>query len=191
MKMRICLILLLSLIVQRIYPQKIKFEHIRNEDGLSQNNITCIAQDELGLMWIGTEDGINQYNGYEFKIYKNIEEDPNSISGNYIESILLDKQNRLWCGTNGGGLSLYNREFDNWENFRTENDLIPSNSIADIVSADDRTLYVSTYNAGVFKFCTETKTSEKLILKPIPFCPISSVFFPFYLKNQEIFGWVL
>lgn len=162
---RIFLSVLFFLFSQNLYPQQVKFEHIRSRDGISQNVITCIAQDELGLMWIGTEDGLNQYNGYEFKIYRKNVSIPNSLSGNFIECIAFDKQGRLWCGSHGGGLSMYNRELDNWENFQSEKKQIPSNNISDILVADDTTLYVSTFNAGVFKFSTKSKTSEKVIVK--------------------------
>ena len=51
--------------------QFIKFNHLQTDDGLSQSNVLCIFQDSRGFMWFGTEDGLNKYDGYNFKIYKN------------------------------------------------------------------------------------------------------------------------
>jgi two-component system sensor histidine kinase ChiS len=47
----------------------LKFEHISSEDGLSQNTVTAIIQDQKGFMWFATQEGLNRYDGYEFKIY--------------------------------------------------------------------------------------------------------------------------
>ena len=51
--------------------RKIRFEHITIEQGLSQNSIICILQDDYGFLWFCTEDGLNRYDGYQFKVFKN------------------------------------------------------------------------------------------------------------------------
>ena len=67
-----------------------RFEHISIEQGLSQVSVNCILKDSQGFMWFGTLDGLNRYDGYEFKIYKHDSTDPTSISDNYILCILED-----------------------------------------------------------------------------------------------------
>ena len=49
---------------------RVKFEHLGLEDGLSQSSAICILKDSRGFMWFGTEDGLNRYDGYDFKVYK-------------------------------------------------------------------------------------------------------------------------
>ena len=58
----------------KILSQEIpnSFESISIIDGLSHNNIWCIVQDSYGYMWIATDDGLNKYDGYNFKILKTI-----------------------------------------------------------------------------------------------------------------------
>jgi ligand-binding sensor domain-containing protein len=51
--------------------QQIRFAHIDASDGLSQSNVICILQDIRGLMWFGTQDGLNKYDGYQLRVYKN------------------------------------------------------------------------------------------------------------------------
>ena len=58
----------------------IQFEHLNIEDGLSQNAGLAIFQDSRGYLWIGTQDGLNRYGGYAFKIFKHDPDDSNSIS---------------------------------------------------------------------------------------------------------------
>ncbi|NJM16074.1 MAG: hypothetical protein HC896_12500 [Bacteroidales bacterium] len=72
------------------------------EDGLSQSNINCLHIDTRGFLWIGTQDGLNRFDGYGFKIYRNQPLDSNSISNNYIRCIEEDARGNLWIGTNYG-----------------------------------------------------------------------------------------
>ena len=71
-------------------------------DGLSQANVTCIVQDSFGLLWIGTCDGLNMYDGYSFRVFRNNPEDTLTISDNYIRALSLDEQQNLWIATNKG-----------------------------------------------------------------------------------------
>ncbi|WP_162915659.1 two-component regulator propeller domain-containing protein [Paraflavitalea soli] len=77
------------------------------EKGLSNNSIRCIYQDRDGFIWFGTFDGLNRYDGYEFKVFRNKQNDSLSLPHNYIYSIHQDQQKKLWVGT-GQGLSIYN-----------------------------------------------------------------------------------
>ena len=85
----------------------VRFEHLTIENGLSQNAGLAFFQDSRGYLWIGTQDGLNRYDGYEFKIFKNDPDNPDSISYNSILSMAEDKNGSLWIGTWGGGLNRY------------------------------------------------------------------------------------
>lgn len=77
----------------------INFKNITSEDGLSQGTVETIIQDDQGYIWLGTNDGLCRYNGYEFKIYKHDEELENSITNNYIVDIKQDNSGNIWGGT--------------------------------------------------------------------------------------------
>jgi ligand-binding sensor domain-containing protein len=66
------------------FPQygKIQFEHITIEDGLSQKSVICILQDTRGFLWIGTSNGLNKYDGYNFTKYRYSPNDQTSLSSN-------------------------------------------------------------------------------------------------------------
>jgi len=85
----------------------VKFKHISIESGLSEVNARCILQDRYGFLWIGTQDGLNRFDGNEFVIFRNDPEDSNSITGNFINCLLEDKDGILWIGTLSG-LTSYN-----------------------------------------------------------------------------------
>jgi ligand-binding sensor domain-containing protein/signal transduction histidine kinase len=71
-------------------------------DGLSQNSVHCIYQDRDGLLWLGTQDGLNSFDGHTFTSYKYNEQDSNTISDQFILSIGEDKDGYVWVGTRNG-----------------------------------------------------------------------------------------
>ena len=75
--------------------ENFNFKNITIEDGLSQSTVKTIYQDSKGYIWVGTDAGLNKYNGYEFKQYKHDEYNKNSISDNYIIDIAEDKNGRI------------------------------------------------------------------------------------------------
>lgn len=84
-RIKLALFSIFILLVQTITPQSnIRFNHLTVQDGLSQSAVTVIFQDKHGFMWFGTQDGLNRYDGYNFKIFKNIPSDSTSLTDNFI-----------------------------------------------------------------------------------------------------------
>ncbi|MFN8354777.1 MAG: response regulator [Spirosomataceae bacterium] len=77
-------------------------------EGLSQGMVYDLVQDQQGFLWIATKDGLNRYDGYNFKVFTNDPYNPFSISGNTCTALLYDSKGRLWIGTEKDGLNLYN-----------------------------------------------------------------------------------
>ena len=77
------------------------------EQGLSNNSVRCIFQDHNGFMWFGTYDGLNRFDGYEFKVFRNKLNDSTSLPHNYIYTINEDHHQNIWIGT-GQGIGIYN-----------------------------------------------------------------------------------
>jgi len=96
------------------YGQRIAFENLTVDNGLSQNSVLAIVQDGRGFMWYGTQHGLNKYNTRSFKIYKNDPANKSSLSSDYIICLLLDSHKTLWIGTRNG-LNKYNPETDNFD----------------------------------------------------------------------------
>ncbi|MCJ7645018.1 MAG: diguanylate cyclase [Candidatus Aminicenantes bacterium] len=101
------------------------------EQGLSQSSVFCTLQDRRGFLWFGTEDGLNRYDGYSFRIFRPGANDPRSISSNYILSLVEDPSGLIWVGTSGGGLDMYNPESETFKIFRPgeSSDSLPNDVI--------------------------------------------------------------
>jgi len=84
------------------FQQQIRFERISIENGLSHVQVTAITQDQSGFMWIGTVDGLNRYDGYDFVVHKSDPTDPSSLSDSDIRTIAEDNFGNLWVGTRAG-----------------------------------------------------------------------------------------
>ena len=95
--------------------QHIPFNHLTVEDGLSQSSVTCIFQDQKGFIWFGTQDGLNRFDGYNFKIFKNDPADPTSLSGNFIFSIYESPYGNLFIETQGGPFHLYHPRTESFQ----------------------------------------------------------------------------
>ena len=81
------------------YPNNINFKNITIENGLSQSTVETIYQDSKGYIWLGTNDGLNKYNGYTFEKYFHNIDDENSLSSNYIVDVVEDNEGFIWVST--------------------------------------------------------------------------------------------
>ena len=102
--------------------QSILIEHYTIDDGLSQTSVNCVIQDSRGFIWVGTQSGLNKYDGYKFINYKNQPNDTNSISNNYIYSICEDKDGNIWIGTKDG-LNKYDYNENKFYKFFVDSDI--------------------------------------------------------------------
>jgi len=129
----------------------IKFSHLFVKNGLSQGWIRCIIQDKYGFLWFGTGDGLNKFDGYKFKIYKNSPGNHNSLVNNNIRKIFQDSKGNLWIATQGG-LNIYNREMDNFipvtSTFKHSVEDICENDSGDLLIATPEGLFL--LNSGSF-----------------------------------------
>ena len=86
---------------------QLRSEQFTTENGLSSNVIHSLLQDTKGYLWIGTNDGLNRYDGYNFKVFRNIPGDKTSLIENTVIGMYEDADGNIWIGTNGG-LCRYN-----------------------------------------------------------------------------------
>ena len=130
--------------------KNLTFQHLSIEHGLSQITVHSILEDNKGFLWFGTEDGLNRYDGYEFVVYRNNPNDPNSISDNFVWSIFEDSEKNIWVGTNNGGLNKYDYSTNSFTTY-LNNSKSGENNIRVIFEDSKQNLWVGTNSAGVFK----------------------------------------
>ncbi len=160
------------------------FKRLGIEDGLSQSTIYSIIQDNEGYMWFGTANGLNKYDGYNFKIFTNNPYDSTTISDNSITSLYEDKQGQIWIGTIKGILNRFDRSNNSFTRFNISNikNPIPSqeneyydypiifsrndnNSITAITEDNNNNLWLGTWGKGILIFNKKTKKIKQYYFK--------------------------
>ncbi|MBO9729431.1 MAG: response regulator [Chitinophaga sp.] len=100
---KICFVILgMVIFLNHIFATGYPIKYLGLEDGLSNNAVTSVYQDHQGFMWFGTYDGLNRYDGYKFKIYRNKIGDSTSLLDNGIYTLADDIHHQLWVGGRRG-----------------------------------------------------------------------------------------
>ncbi len=125
------------------------FENLTVSNGLSNSIVTCTFQDHLGYLWIGTVDGLNRYDGYDIKVFKNIPNDSTSLPSNLVSSIGEDQDGQLYIGTLDF-VNVFNRANDNFKHIPLEkgpqiNETLPKRILCD----SKNNIWVATDQVGI------------------------------------------
>lgn len=102
MKKTVLILAILLTTASVLRGQSWYFRHFQVENGLSNNAVICSIQDRNGFMWFGTKDGLDRFDGYSFKVFRNDPGDSGSIGSNFIHSLYEDSAGVLWVGTENG-----------------------------------------------------------------------------------------
>jgi len=129
------------------------FRHLTIEQGLSNSNVNCIVQDSNGFIWIGTENGLNKYDGYKFTNYFSDINKEKSLFSNEIITLMVDSQGILWVGT-FQGLFKYNENFDNFDHivFENSNQLNTNIPVYAILEDSEGFIWIGTSGGGLYKY---------------------------------------
>jgi PAS domain S-box-containing protein len=132
-----------------LFPQQeaIKFQHVSNEADYFFDLINCVIQDSTGFLWIGSDNGLHRYNGYEFTVYLHDPAKEQSLSSNNITSICQDQWGTLWIGTNDAGLNKYNANTDNFSRYTKEENnpnSLSNNHINALIQDNSGILWIGT-----------------------------------------------
>lgn len=169
MRILLTYLFLCFFLLSKSQPLTLYFRNLNTGNGLSHNKVNCIVQDKRGFTWIGTDDGLNRYDGYRFQVFRHDPSNPSSISGNMITDLLEDKNGLLWIATADGGLTKYDYRLPPKDQFRqykhsaSDSSSIPLNIINALIEDSSGFLWLATSGHGVLRFDKKKETfSEPL-----------------------------
>lgn len=148
------LILIFSLKIQA-QKEKVEFEYLTINEGLSSNTISYIFKDSEGLMWFGTDKGLNKYNGRTIEKFNHLSGDSASLLDDKIVSVFEDHADRLWVGT-ARGLNLFNKKKNNVHSISlpSENS-VERNELIGIVENESNSIFIISESA-LYEFDYQT-----------------------------------
>ncbi|MEZ5469782.1 MAG: two-component regulator propeller domain-containing protein [Lysobacterales bacterium] len=136
----------------------VRFRNIGVEQGLSQVSATDILEDRHGFLWVGTQDGLNRYDGYRFQIFRHQSANPDSLSDNYVLSLAKSEDGSLWVGTLNGldRLDPMTGKFEHFPVGDAPGDLHDS-LVTDVSVGTDGSVLVSTRRGGIQRLDVATR----------------------------------
>jgi len=134
-----------------------RFNNYTINNGLSQSTVNTILQDDNSALWIGTQDGLNRFDGDKFEIFNSDEEE--GINNPFITSSVKTKDGKLWFGTHNG-LTAYSPIKEEFHTYTPSNKKNLDISSISIGKGDD--LWIATLNQGVFRFDRSKNNFEPL-----------------------------
>ena len=139
-----------------------RFERYQIQHGLSQNTVNCLLQDHTGFLWVCTQDGLNRFDGYQFKIFQESSTKKSTLNDDYVISLFEDDSHTLWVGTRSGGLNKFNAKTESFSHF-SEFETMPHGSerITAIAQSKRGQLILGSY-AGILKFDPSTEQLSSL-----------------------------
>lgn len=168
----------------KVFSQDIYFKTLTTKDGLSNNSVNDIENDANGGLWIATWDGLDYFDGNEFKVFKHSKEDSTSISGNEILDLFKDKHNSIWALTDEGLSKVSeNNQFENFFLKEIINDVTLAKDLTLIIELLDKRKFIYDGEKFILSNRKNTLTEDqrnliyrKIVLAKHPNLIINDVF---------------
>jgi class 3 adenylate cyclase/ligand-binding sensor domain-containing protein len=175
-KFKILLIAIWSCAIS-LAQDHIQFKSYTINDGLSQSYVSTVIQDDLGALWVGTQDGLNRFNGNKFEVFNSAK--GVSISNDYIITSKKDEKGNIWFGTYDG-LVRYNLKSENFKSFVLEG--ANRIEIRSLDIDDNNDIWIGTAFGNVYKFDV-----KKEVFQIINSRNINSAIVDLQVKDNEIY----
>jgi ligand-binding sensor domain-containing protein/two-component sensor histidine kinase len=158
-------VFIFSFLLSLAQTTSLRFEHLTIKDGLSQSLIYNIFQDSYGYLWIATQDGLNRYDGYEFKVFKNNPFDSTTLTHNWVWTVQEDNRGDIWAGT-FQGLCRYIRKEDRFVQYYYkvgDTTSISGNRPNYILKDKQNRLWISSWGRGLNLYDQKTNSFKRFM----------------------------
>ena len=151
--------ILFSLSSPCVHAERYYFQHLGLKNKLSQSSVLCITQDRNGFMWFGTKDGLNRYDGSNFRIFKHNHSNPHSLGNNNVNSLHENKDGKLWIGTDDG-IYIYDPLTETFSKLtcKSQDSLCITQPIVQITTDTQKNIWIAVESQGVFLFDNDRQT---------------------------------
>jgi diguanylate cyclase (GGDEF)-like protein len=171
-----CLILLGSMSAAQANHTALRYKSmsffgLTTKQGLSQVTGNAILQDRAGYTWIGTQDGLNRYDGHDVRTFRHDKDKPESLNRDFVNVLAEDSEGHLWIGTRGKGLDEYDPLTDKFHHY-TQTGSGEDKSASDVRVLEvlkDRILFGTLQ--GLFSLNLNTRQIHPIHLEDIPASP--------------------
>lgn len=161
MKLLQVIVLLFCIIYDADAGHQVSLLQYTAENGLSDNQVTCVTRDKQGFIWVGTKDGLNRFDGNDFYVFKHNENDSTSVCGNIISCLETDGDSLLWIGTASSGFCSYDFRTGKFTQYTSSNSALITNNVNDIAFDKTRnSLWIALNNYGLQLFNLKTKSFD-------------------------------
>ncbi len=170
------LISLILCLIPEIQAQDVKFRKLDMRNGLSFNSVMCITEDSFGQLWVGTREGLNRFDGYNFEIFRHRPNNSADLSNNHINVIFEDSEKKLWVGT-ANGLNLLDRQSNTFEIWRNDGSTrgISNGYVKSIVESAEGKIWIGT-SKGISVLDKKTNVITKVYIGDIHTDNVISLF---------------
>ena len=129
----------------------LRFQRLTIKEGLSQSSVNSIMQDHYGFIWLGTQDGLNKFDGIKVEHYKHRIKDKNTLSNSYVTALLESRDQLLWVATLNGGLN-YKKPIDRQFQRIDKKQLKGNLNIIHLLESPDQFIWMTTEESGLYKY---------------------------------------
>ena len=137
-------------------PEPPAFQSIGVADGLPSSNLTSLALDREGYLWIGTRDGLARFDGVGYTVYRHEPGRPGTLPGNFVQTVFVDGSDRVWVGIEGKGLCVLDRQRRGFSQISSaSHPLLQSDDVWAIAETPDRQLWFGTFGGGLYRLDRE------------------------------------
>ncbi len=182
-RLRDCVLMLAACLVVLKGPlaaqdrENAHFTRISINEGLTQAAIKAILQDHHGFIWVGTEEGLNRYDGAGFLNFYHEPENPTTLPHNWVSCLLEDANQNLWIGTLGGGIARFDetsQSFISYQHDQDDPNSLSSNRIRTLTEDSKGHFWIGTQSAGLNFFDPSTGNVIRYQSDPLDKNTISS-----------------